>query len=56
MMDLGLLTEEETVQLLERVLENVTEEKLFVVLNNFLSQEQKLELAETWYPTEHRTW
>lgn len=46
--DLGKMTAEETQDLMREVIELLTEEQLFDVLNSALSSEQKGELAVAW--------
>lgn len=46
--DLGRMTPEETQDLLREVIEMLTEEQFFDVLNSVLTADQKGELAVAW--------
>jgi hypothetical protein len=48
MIDVGRLTEEETISLARECMRALTEENLFLVLNQVLTSDQKAELVEVW--------
>lgn len=47
--DVGRLTQEESTDLLKRLIEVLPEEALFATLNESLTTEQKEELGEGWF-------
>jgi hypothetical protein len=48
--DLGKLTQEESAELLKRLITDaLTEEQVFSALNEVLTTEQKEELGESWF-------
>jgi len=49
MIDIGRLTAEETAELMQKCIAALTEEDLFRVLEEGLTQGQKEELGEVWF-------